>query len=39
MPINDIENFEYLYNLIRSGVKENVLDSDIILGSDENHNI
>ena len=32
---NDIENFKYLDNLIHSGVKEIVLDSDIVLGSDE----
>ena len=29
------KNFKYLDNLIHSGVKEVVLDSDIILGSDE----
>ena len=35
MSNNDIKNFRYLDNLIHSGVKEVVLDSDIVLGSDE----
>ena len=32
---NDIENFKYLDNLIHSGAKEIVLNSDIVLGEDE----
>lgn len=35
MSNNNIENFKYLDNLIHSRVKEIVLDSDIVLGSDE----
>lgn len=35
MSNNNIENFKYLDNLIQSRVKEIVLDSDIVLGSDE----
>ena len=35
MSNNNIKNFKCLDNLIHSGVKEIVLDSDIVLGSDE----
>ena len=35
MSNNDIKNFKYLDNLIHSGAKEIVLDTDIVLGSDE----
>ena len=34
-PNNKIRNFEYLDNLIHSGMKEIVLDSDIVLGDGE----
>ena len=35
MSNNDIKNFKYLDNLIHSGAKEIILDSNIVLGDDE----
>ena len=35
MSNNDIKNFKYLDNLIHSGIKEIVLDTDIVLGDNE----
>ncbi len=35
MSNNDIKNFKYLDNLIHSGIKEIVLDTDIVLGVNE----
>ena len=37
MSNNNIKNFKCLDNLIHSGVKEIVLDSDIVLGDDEKY--
>ena len=36
---SDSKNFKYLDKLIHSGVKEIVLDSDIVLGRREEKNI